>query len=164
MKIPPGTHCISLLVSLLVFSSSPAAELPQGGEVLLKPALIKPYGAGAKFEIAPVTDRAFKAAQRIQLDQAADHPWDVGAQSSLPKGLAKDDVGIVVFEARAQPFPGESAEKAIAEGTIYLQDNTPPDYAKAATLPFRCTSAWQTMYLAFKLDRDLPAATAALSI
>ena len=60
MKIPPSTLCIRLLLSLLVFSSSPAAELPQGGEDLLKPALIKPYGAGAKFEIVPVTERSFK--------------------------------------------------------------------------------------------------------
>lgn len=164
MKILPSTHALSLLLSLLIISSVPAAELPQGGEELLKPALIKPYGAGAKFQIVPVSERSFKEAQRIQLDRPADHPWDVGAQSSLPKGLAKEDVGMVVFEARARPFPGESAEKATAEGTIYLQDNTPPDYAKAATLPIRCTSAWQTFYLAFKLDRDLPAATAALSI
>ena len=164
MKIHPLTNWITLPVGILLTSFAPAAELPPGGEDLLKPALIKPYGSGAKFGTVPVAERSFKEAQRVQLDQAADHPWDVGAQSSLSKSLAKDDVGIVIFEARAQPFPGESAEKATAEGTIYLQDNTPPDYAKAATLPFRCTTAWQTIYLAFKTDRDLPAATATLSI
>ena len=164
MKFHSLTHCPPLLLILLQISSARAAELPQGGEELLKPALIKPYGSAGKFEITPVIGRSFREAQRIQLDQVADHPWDVGAQTSLPKGLANEDVGIVFFEARAHPFPGESADKATAEGTIFLQDNTPPDYAKAATLPFRCSAAWQTQYLPFKADRQIPAATAALSI
>ncbi len=136
------------------------AELPAGGREMLPSPEVKAYvsrvpeGSGTA-ETVPVAGKSFGRVQRVIIPKRPARAWDVGARSLLAGVMAAGDTGVITFEARALPMPGQAPGEAAAEGAVMLEEALPPVYPKAAQTGFRCGPEWETYYLPFRIDRPL---------
>lgn len=140
--------------------SACGAGLPEGGRDMLTFPEMKVYAGGSPggegtVETVPVAGKSFATAQRIIIPNRPAKPWNIGARSLLNGPVQEGDTGVITFEARALPLPGQTENEATAEGAVFLEDAQPPAYAKAARMGFRCSPQWRTFFLPFRTDRAL---------
>lgn len=136
------------------------ADLPEGGREMLPSPEVKAYvsktpESGGSAETVPVAGKSFGRAQRVIIPKRPARAWDIGARALLAGPMMDGDTGVITFEARALPMPGQAAGEAAAEGAVMLEEALPPNYPKAAQMGFRCGPEWQTYYLPFRTDRSL---------
>ncbi|MDB6132164.1 MAG: hypothetical protein JWM59_407 [Verrucomicrobiales bacterium] len=151
--------CCLLLGWVFVWPVS-GSTLPEGGREMLSNPEVKAYvsrmpeGSGSA-ETVPVAGKPFGRVQRVIIPRRPDRLWDIGARALLSGAMLEGDTGVVTFEARALPLPGQAPGEATAEAAVMLEEVLPPSYPKAAQMGFRCGPEWRTYYLPFRTDRPL---------
>lgn len=133
-----------MLLAALCLAQSALAEAEQSRKSLLPPdAVTRLSLAGqaqlGRLSVEPATGAPASQVARLETTARTQNDWDVSATVSIPEPLAKGDVLLLTFYARAAKGQPETGEARFA---VDVQTNG-PSYAKSVTRYFGVGSTWQ---------------------
>lgn len=159
------------IVALALGAASSGFAHQSGGQSgdgdILQKAINKPsanwaiYGAGQKS--SPVKDKAIAGggAMKIEVQAASDKPWGVGASQPIAGSVAKGDVLLVAFWAKAESVDGGPATADIT--SVRVQQAAAP-YDAALQGGVKVGGEWKMYTVPGKATIDVPAGGGSVSL
>jgi endo-1,4-beta-xylanase len=140
----------------MMWSSAGAAELPPGEALLGPEGAFRLTGQTDAVALSAVSDgRAWRIETRRDLSPT----WAVEWKAAIPRDVARGDVGLIRFRARAVMTSNEA-------GTGHLRlavQKASPDWAKSAEAELTADAQWRDFALPFAFRDDYAAGTAEVS-
>lgn len=154
-------------LALAIGAASPGLARQSGDGEILQKAINKPsatwgvYGAGQKS--AQVKDKAVQgsAATKVEILAASGKPWDVGASQPIAGKIAKGDVLLVAFWAKAEAVNGGAASAEIP--AVRVQQAAAP-YDAALQGGIKVGGEWKMYTVPGRALIDIPAGTGAVGL
>ena len=158
--------CAALAVAALSLGMAGPGEARE--DDILQKAINKPsaawqvYGAGQR--TTPVKDKAVAGGggMKVEVQQAPEKPWQIGAQQGLTGKVTKGDVMLIAFWAKAESVDGGPAEATIP-GVRVQQAAAPYDAAMQGSTKIT-GDAWKMYTVPGRATIDLPAGAANVSL
>lgn len=155
------------VLALAVGAASPGFSRQSDDGDILKKAINKPsanwqvYGPGQKTSAVKDKTLAGGGAMKVEVQAASDKPWQVEAQQGLTGKVAKGDVMLVAFWAKAESVDGGPAEATIAAVRVQ-QAGAPYDAAMQGSA--KVGAEWKMYTVPGRATLDIPAGGANVSL
>ncbi|MET3664481.1 hypothetical protein [Caulobacter sp. 1776] len=155
------------IVALALGAASPGFARQAGDGDILQKAINKPsanwaiYGAGQKS--SPVKDKAIAGggAMKVEVQAASEKPWGIGASQPIAGKVAKGDVLLVAFWAKAESVDGGVAAADIS--AVRVQQAAAP-YDAAMQGGLRVEGEWKMYTVPGRATIDIPAGDGSVSL
>ena len=148
------------VLALAVGAASPGFARQAGDGDIMQRAINKPsanwsvYGAGQK--TSAIKDKAIQGggAVKVEVQTAGDKPWNIGAMQPIAGKVAKGDVLLVAFWAKAESVDGGPATADIS--AVRVQQSAAP-YDAAIQSGVKVGGEWKMYTVPGRATIDIPA-------